>query len=320
MEWTDDLSVRLARGTTFVELVRYINDAKETGKPWREVLGVLTSRFALSFDDARLAVDRVGGGAVRALSANPANEPDQTKDPVAWTSYQLNSGRVVKEEAIGLSKKQLREVERLLKGARSEEPTAGTNDVAVALEVSRIAASSVEDDRVRYFLLMEAATCVSSAYRALVARLNGAPCATGGTQEWVDGVQLAGAARNITATFAAQPDPELEGRGLELVRGIVTFVLGQCRAFVGPAMLDVAHWNLRNGDVETAVGCVEAVVADFEILLEWIDDDGPVDEDVIGLEYLLAAIDLLDENKGSDSERSALRVRVVSALARGAIG
>jgi hypothetical protein len=81
----------------------YLRAADEEGTRRRDVLAVLTERFALPFDDARLAMDRVGGGVVRAASGNPANEPDPLKDPLAWTSYRLELGLPVDDDPLGPS-------------------------------------------------------------------------------------------------------------------------------------------------------------------------------------------------------------------------
>lgn len=59
------------------------------------MLAVLTERYALPFDDARLAIDRVRGGVVRASSGSPANQPDKSNDPLAWVSYRLRRVRDV---------------------------------------------------------------------------------------------------------------------------------------------------------------------------------------------------------------------------------
>ena len=185
--------------------------------PRRDVLAVLTERFALPFDDARLAMDRVIGGVVRAASGSANNEPDRVKDPLAWMSYRFELGLPVEDEAPGDSAAQRASAEALLERARRGEPTHGTEDVAVALEVARLAVASQEPDGTRFRLLLEAATSLSVAAEACIGRLGRLPCAPEGSQEWVDGVALAGAARQVTGKFAAQPDPELEERGLGLV-------------------------------------------------------------------------------------------------------
>jgi hypothetical protein len=107
-----------------------------------------------------------------------------------------------------------------------------------------------------------------------------------------------GAARRLTAAFAAQPDPVLEERGLGLVGRIVTRLLGQSHAFVGRAMLESGRCYLRNGDPERAAAHVEAVLADFGFLLDEFADEDPFDEYVIALEYLLAAVELTIKVRG----------------------
>jgi len=312
------MSVRLGRGTSARGLVLYLRAADREGASRREVLGVLTERFALSFEDARLALDRVGGGVVRAASGIPENAPDPVKDPLAWASYRFQLGLPVDDDggALGPSIQERAAAEALLEGARRGEPTRGTEDVAVALEVARLAVASQELDRTRFHLLLEAATCLSVAAEACIDRLRQWPCAPEGSQEWVDAVALAAAARQITATFAAQPDPALEEQGLGLVGRIVTRLLGQCHAFVGRAMIESARCMQRNGAPERAVLHVEPVLADFEFLLDRFAVEAPFDEHVIALEYLLAAVDLLVEVRGSSTELDTLRARTQQVLSR----
>lgn len=130
--------MRLARGTSTRELVVYLRAAHEEGVRRRELLAVLTERFALPFDDARLAMDRVMGGVVRAASGIAANEPDRAKDPLAWMSYRLELGQSVEDDLVELSAQQRASAEELLQRARRGEPTHGTEDVAVALDVARM--------------------------------------------------------------------------------------------------------------------------------------------------------------------------------------
>jgi len=319
VEWTDDLTVRLARGTSTRELVVYLRAAHQEGVLRRELLAVLTERFALPFDDARLAMDRVMGGVVRAASGIAANEPDRAKDPLAWMSYRLELGLPVEDDLTELSAQQRASAEALLQRARRGEPTHGTEDVAVALDVARMAVVSQEPDRTRFHLLLEAATSLSVAAEACIARLGRLPCAPEGSQEWVDGVALAAAARQVTAKFAAQPDPQLEERSLGLVGRIVTRLLGQCHAFVGRAMIESARCIRRNGDPDRAATHVEAVLADFQILLDQFEAEDPFDEYVIALEYLLATVELIIEVRGSSPELDALGDRTRQVLARASI-
>ncbi|GIF47196.1 hypothetical protein DFJ67_7179 [Asanoa ferruginea] len=310
------MTVRLARGTSTRALVSYLRAADEAGTRRPDVLAVLTERFALPFDDARLAMDRVAGGVVRAASGNPANEPDPVKDPLAWTSYRIELGLPVDDDVVGPSAKERASAEALLERARRGKPTRGTKDVAVALEVARLAVASQETGRTRFQLLLEAATSLSVAAEACIKRLGRRPCAPEGSQEWVDGVALAEAARQVTASFAAGPDAQLEERGLGLVGRIVTRLLGQSHAFVGRAMIESARCIQRNGDPDRAATFVEPVLDDFEPLLDQFQDDAPFDEYVIALEHLLAAAELIIEVRGSSTEIEGLRDRTMQVLAR----
>ncbi|WIM94643.1 hypothetical protein ACTOB_006684 [Actinoplanes oblitus] len=315
MEWTDDLSVRLARGTTVRDLVVFLRAAEAGGTSRREVLTVLTERFALPFDDARLAMDRVMGGVVRASSGRPENEPDRVKDPLAWTSYRLELGLPVAAEAAGPAPGDRAAAAALLARARPGEPTRGTEDIAVALEVARLAVASDVRGPARSRLLVQAATSVSVAAEACIAGLGQRPCAPEGSQQWVDGVALAMAARQLAAEFAALPDPGLEQRALDLAGRITTRLLGQSHAFVGRAMIEAARCCLRVGDAGRAAGYAEAVLADFAILLDRFADDEPFDEHVIALEHLLAAVELVTEVRGASAELDALGGRTRRVLA-----
>ncbi|WP_412739463.1 hypothetical protein [Krasilnikovia sp. MM14-A1259] len=235
-------------------------------------------------------------------------------------SYRLELRLPVEDDLVGPSAQQRASAEALLEGARRGEPTHGTDDVAVALEVARLAVASQEPGRTRFHLLLEAATSLSVAAEACIVRLGRRPCAAPGSEEWVDGVALAAAARQVTAKFAAQPDPQLEERGLGLVGRIVTRLLGECHAFVGRAMIESARCFQRNGDPDRAARHVEAVLVDFEVLLDHFEVEDPLDEYVIALEYLLAAVQLTIEVRGSSADLEALGNRTRHVLARASTG
>jgi hypothetical protein len=297
-------------------LVAYVREVAASHTAWPEVLGVLTERFALPFDDARLVMDRVQGGIVRAGTGNPANAPDPGKDPVAWTSYRQALGLPVVEEDRGPSPEQRASARAIVERARRGEPAKGTGDLVVALEVARLALSPADVAPARLQVLLEAATSLSMAAEACISQLGGRPRAPEGSQEWVDGVMLASAARQVAQRFATLPDPELEERGYGLAGRIVTRLLGQCRAFVGRAMLDSARCIQRNGNPERAASCGEAVIADFEVVLDRCEGQAPFDEDVIAIGYLRAAVELVIGVKGRSKELDGLLARTKDALDR----
>lgn len=59
---------------------------------WPEVLAVLTERFALPFDDARLVMDRVEGGIVGAGAADGrTGTPSPLRSVTSWTRMALTT-------------------------------------------------------------------------------------------------------------------------------------------------------------------------------------------------------------------------------------
>ncbi len=238
MEFSDDLSLVLARGESVVSLVEYVAAAQSAGTAWPEVLGVLTERFALSFDDARLAVDCVPGGVVRAASGNAANEPDRVRDPVAWVSYQRARGLPVPAPEPMATPEQSAAAFAVVEAAQAGEATRGTTDVVVALEVVRSCVAFVGEPAVQRRLMIQAATSVSTAAEARIAALGSAPYAIAGSRDWADGVVLAAAARVIAERFAWLGESSFEDGAYELAGRITTRVLGQSPALVGRVMLD----------------------------------------------------------------------------------
>lgn len=86
--WTDNLSVNLRPDRTLDELVTDIFATREEGRQHELVIAHLRDEFGLSVEGTELAIDRVCGGIVRAMTGNRANCPDRTKDPIAWMSFQ----------------------------------------------------------------------------------------------------------------------------------------------------------------------------------------------------------------------------------------
>jgi hypothetical protein len=62
--------------------------ANNEGREHELLIAELCKGFGLLPEDAELAIDRVCGGVVRALTGNQANCPDRIKDPIAWMSFQ----------------------------------------------------------------------------------------------------------------------------------------------------------------------------------------------------------------------------------------
>lgn len=94
MEWTDDLLLPLVPPKTVDELVDFIIDnRRKMGR--LQILTTLAIRFGLTFEDARLALDRVGGGETRCDcdgGRKGRNRPDPIKDPIACASYDRRRG------------------------------------------------------------------------------------------------------------------------------------------------------------------------------------------------------------------------------------
>jgi hypothetical protein len=68
--------------------VAHIFAARTEGRQHEVLIADLREDFGLSAEGAELAVDRVCGGIVRAMTGNRANCPDRKKDPIAWMSFQ----------------------------------------------------------------------------------------------------------------------------------------------------------------------------------------------------------------------------------------
>jgi hypothetical protein len=84
--WTDDMTVSLPEGVTVEKIVDYVLSSAASGAPHESRIGDLRS-WGLAAEDAELACDRALGGAFRAGTTSPANEPSSQKDPIAYASY-----------------------------------------------------------------------------------------------------------------------------------------------------------------------------------------------------------------------------------------
>jgi hypothetical protein len=86
-DWTDDVSVNLKQGKSYEELTFILMDSIRNKGKLEAVLLICTDEFGLSNEEGELAIDRVQGGIIRAISCNPKNKPDKVKDPMAWYSF-----------------------------------------------------------------------------------------------------------------------------------------------------------------------------------------------------------------------------------------
>ena len=87
-EWTDDMSVDIKFGKTNRELAASLLFALDQRQSYEEMMSICSQDFGLTEDDGDLAIDRVQGGVVRAITCNSVNCPEKSKDPLAWYSFQ----------------------------------------------------------------------------------------------------------------------------------------------------------------------------------------------------------------------------------------
>ncbi|MET1255316.1 hypothetical protein [Aliikangiella maris] len=85
--WTDDMSVEIIEGKTEEQLTFALMDSLRKSDSYESMIRMCVSDYGLVEDDADLAIDRVQGGIVRALTGLIDNRPDATKDPLAHCSF-----------------------------------------------------------------------------------------------------------------------------------------------------------------------------------------------------------------------------------------
>jgi len=86
-EWTDDMNISISSDKTIKELTSFLMLELESNCNHDEIIIKIITNYGTSENDAELALDRVQGGIIRALTGNPSNEPEQEKDPLAWYSF-----------------------------------------------------------------------------------------------------------------------------------------------------------------------------------------------------------------------------------------
>lgn len=263
-------------------------------------------------------------GKERAATASPANERYRAEDSIAWIADQRARNRPVEVPRVDLRAATER-AEELIAKAFMAGRMLGTDDVDVALMVAKLAIARAPDaptEADAKNILVLAATALSAAVEALIDARGPQRCAPQGSQAWVDGIALAAASRQITEQFAVRGWRDLEQRGVELRGRAVTGLLGQCHARVGEVMLDHVRAARVAGDGAVAADLCEAVVRDFEVVVEMCEamTAAPFDEHRIALEHLRAALDELTAIRGELAPGAAsLRTRCVALLARTAV-
>lgn len=77
---TDEEELSSLVGLVMPKLLEH-SDYEDTSK-------LIQERYKISEEDAELALDRIPGGAIRAITGNLQNCPDQSKDPLAFIAFQ----------------------------------------------------------------------------------------------------------------------------------------------------------------------------------------------------------------------------------------
>ena len=84
--WTDDMNIPLPEGLTAAKIAEFVVSSAAAGESHEARIEKLRS-LGLTPDDAELACDRALGGAFRAGTISPENEPSAENDRIAYSSY-----------------------------------------------------------------------------------------------------------------------------------------------------------------------------------------------------------------------------------------
>ncbi len=337
MEVTDDLSIPLPPGKTPRDVVTLVRDWAGSQ---RDLFLRLTVEFAMSADDARLAIDRVGGGFTRAATGNVMNRPDPAQDPIAFAAYRVALGQP--DEAPEATSPEWDSLLTAIRppssgfalppsfkaGARPDEVEAASAFEAAQQGHSTTLGSVAAI--VRLEQLLKALSVTTAGFGPALTTLGMSiseigerhidelPRGTGaspGSEAWFAGVLLGNAALTLYDLLVKVGD-ERAGAAVGLHGRVVTSLLGHCMERVGMAMLRSARHSLAEGDGERAADFCDAIVADFGCALADVEDDptDPLEEDVIAVECLLEALEIIREVRGASAIDEALLRRCESAL------
>jgi hypothetical protein len=85
--WTDDMNIPVTDRRVLGRMVDMVLGHFLSRRPYEEAFDQLVGDFNLTDEDAELAMDRIQGGVIRALTGNRKNRPDRRNEPLARISF-----------------------------------------------------------------------------------------------------------------------------------------------------------------------------------------------------------------------------------------
>ncbi|MGC4045700.1 MAG: hypothetical protein QM758_18060 [Armatimonas sp.] len=154
----------------------------------------------------------------------------------------------------------------------------------------------------------------------LRAKANGYPANPIQADVWMDGAALATHGAALTEALHETDWTEAELTAAQCWASATLAVQSHYRNLVGPAMLAMAGPAERLGDVTQAAGLYDAVIKDFEDLIDTYEGEtAPLseeDEDRVALESLKTALERRLVIYPNETERRAQLERLLPILAR----
>ncbi|MBA4387015.1 MAG: hypothetical protein C0404_03480 [Verrucomicrobia bacterium] len=87
---TDELRLHFRLGRkNEVEVVALVMDALIRRDDFKALATLMRDEFKLTDNEISLALDRIERGIAQALSGEPENEPNQTREPLAWLAFNV---------------------------------------------------------------------------------------------------------------------------------------------------------------------------------------------------------------------------------------
>lgn len=343
----EDLRIFVGLDESIASLVAWLTTSLAAAEPWPRVRETLTRRFALSFDDARVCVDRLQGGVERANTENHGNQPDPARDPVAWHAYQLARGETFAAPTRGSAAWHtlLARIERDLPGALEEARAPAFADAASVDErraaavwcgalagepTERLALGSMPTWRLLGLLdatltstplpsLQQRGDLAVALAQALSAEADElTDGAVGpGTDAWASAASLHEVARRLEDVFD-ELDAAALARQATYLRGQLAFrVLRSCPVRNIDALLATARRDAAAGEPAAALRIARHLIDHVRPVLDDAEDHaGPIDDEprlmLTALRDALALCAELEPTAAPDD----LAARVAEALAR----